>query len=67
MQRQALFHFGRESREGYWLPKLLRNVERDYRNLAKPRRGGWKVIKVWECEVIKDSERTMRKISRFLG
>src|SRR5919109_4870578 len=41
-----------KSREGYWLPKLLRNVKRDRRNIGRLRRGGWKVIKVWECEVI---------------
>ena len=30
-----------KSREDYWLPKLLRNVERDRRTVAKLRRGGW--------------------------
>ena len=56
-----------KSREEYWLPKLLRNVERDRQNVSKLRRCGWKVMKVWECEVMGDSERAMRKISRFLA
>jgi DNA mismatch endonuclease (patch repair protein) len=56
-----------KSREEYWLPKLLRNVERDRRNIGKLRRSGWRVIKVWECDVLRDSEGAIRKISRFLG
>ena len=43
-----------KSREDYWLPKLLHNVERDRRNIRKLRRSGWKVMKVWECEVASD-------------
>lgn len=56
-----------KSGEEYWLPKLLRNIERDRQDIGKPRHGGWRVMKVWNCEVIKDAERAMRKISRFLG
>ena len=56
-----------KSREEYWLPKLLRNVARDRRNILKLRRSGWRVIKVWECDVLSDSKRAIRKISRFLG
>jgi DNA mismatch endonuclease (patch repair protein) len=39
-----------KSRLDYWEPKLLRNVERDRQNISKLRRGGWKVMKVWECD-----------------
>jgi len=50
----------------YWKPKLQRNVERDRLNISKLRRGGWKVMLVWECEAAKPD--TVRKLlTRFLG
>jgi DNA mismatch endonuclease (patch repair protein) len=55
-----------KSGEDYWGPKLRRNVERDCRNVSKLRHGGWKVIKVWECDISKvDSLR--KRLVRFLG
>ena len=34
----------------YWAPKLRANVERDRRNDAALRSGGWDVVRVWEHE-----------------
>lgn len=35
----------------YWKQKIQRNIERD-KNITKAlRRQGWKVIRVWECEI----------------
>jgi len=55
-----------KSREDYWLPKLLRNVERDRRNVAKLRRGGWKVLTLWECD-IPESNSLQERLVHFLG
>lgn len=55
-----------KSRQDYWRPKLIRNVERDRRNLAKMRRVGWKVIKIWECETA-NADRLLDRLVRFLG
>lgn len=55
-----------KSRKDYWQPKLLRNVERDRRNIAKLRRGGWQVLKLWECEILRDKVVRARLID-FLG
>lgn len=49
----------------YWLPKLASNVLRDKRNVAKLRRGGWKVLVIWECET-KVPEKLERKLLKFL-
>lgn len=43
------------SNEDYWKPKILKNVERDKRNIALLESGGWKVITVWECELKKSN------------
>lgn len=39
----------------YWLPKLVRNVERDRRVDAALRAAGWTVVRVWEHEDPEDA------------
>jgi DNA mismatch endonuclease, patch repair protein len=34
----------------YWVPKLLRNAERDREIDARLHRAGWQVVRVWEHE-----------------
>lgn len=54
-----------KTNQGYWLPKLQRNIERDGRNRDELERLGWKVLVVWECET-KDLELLRRRIKGFL-
>jgi len=54
------------TRQDYWLPKLTRNAERDRAHTRKLRRMGWRVLKLWECE-LKSTEKLTRKLTRFLG
>ena len=37
----------------YWLPKLMRNKQRDVQNTELLTLKGWTVIEVWECELKK--------------
>ncbi|MDH4565315.1 DNA mismatch endonuclease Vsr [Pseudomonas sp. BN414] len=39
-----------KTRQEYWLPKFMANVERDARKEAQLRGLGWRVLVVWECE-----------------
>jgi DNA mismatch endonuclease (patch repair protein) len=50
----------------FWRLKRLSNVERDRRNLRALKRGGWKVLIVWECETRKPAS-LLRKLQRFLA
>lgn len=50
----------------YWVDKIEGNIKRDRRNRAKLRREGWKVLRVWEHEVIKQFDMTILKIIEFL-
>ena len=55
-----------KSRVSYWKPKLQHNVERDRLNISKLRRGGWRVMLVWECDAANPD--TLRKrLTHFLG
>jgi DNA mismatch endonuclease, patch repair protein len=50
----------------YWLDKIENNIKRDRKNRAKLKKSGWKVMKVWEHDVIKKFEESMEKIISFL-
>ena len=51
----------------YWQDKIATNIRRDRRTFAKLRRGGWKVMRVWEHELTEQKkESTFEKIRAFL-
>lgn len=50
----------------YWQQKIENNIKRDRKNRAKLKRDGWKVLRVWEHEVIKNFDQTMQKIELFM-
>lgn len=43
-----------KSRQSFWQAKFDSNVERDRRNQAKLLKSGWRVLVLWECEVMRD-------------
>lgn len=51
-----------KSNQGYWLPKLAENRERDKRQTAKLRRMGWRVIRVWEHDCLPPAQRVVKRI-----
>jgi len=50
----------------YWLEKIEKNIARDKKNRGKLKRNGWKVLKVWEHQIEKQPEKTIKKIIDFL-
>lgn len=40
-----------KSREDFWAAKILRNRERDEKNLDSLKRDGWDVLVIWQCEL----------------
>lgn len=34
----------------YWSLKIQNNVERDKKNIRTLRKGGWKILIIWECQ-----------------
>lgn len=55
-----------KSNQGYWLPKLQRNIARDADHAAQLAEMGWKVLVIWACE-IKDLAALERSLRKFLG
>jgi len=55
-----------KTRKKYWQTKLLRNRERDIRYIRELKKQGWKVLRLWECEIEKKPEWVRDKLSAFL-
>ncbi|HEX8341547.1 MAG TPA: DNA mismatch endonuclease Vsr [Tepidisphaeraceae bacterium] len=54
------------ARHEWWKRKLMRNAERDRLSIRKLRRGGWRVLVVWECRT-RDVEKLAAGLAKFLS
>jgi DNA mismatch endonuclease (patch repair protein) len=50
----------------FWKRKLSRTVQRDSENIQKLENMGWKVIIIWECELLGSFDKTMLRTLRSL-
>lgn len=48
----------------YWIPKIEENIRRDRRVNRQLKKEGWKVLRIWESDVKRNSEKF---VSRVLG
>jgi len=51
----------------YWLAKIERNVKRDRSYRAELKNKGWKVLRIWEHELLENPDKTIDKIIAFLS
>lgn len=53
---------------GYWKEKIARNVSRDKKHRIELKESGWKILQVWESDIIKKTTRSteLHKIMSFL-
>ena len=56
-----------KTRKEYWQTKLLRNKERDIKHIRELRKQGWKVLRIWECEIEKKPDWVKDRLLKFLG
>ncbi len=50
------------TREGYWLPKLRKNLERDAQEIEALQRQDWRICVVWECACRRRSSEVLREM-----
>lgn len=50
----------------FWQEKFERNRNRDRANVRALRKQGWRVITVWECELLDKTVATVEKVAVFL-
>lgn len=55
-----------KSRAAFWRAKLEGNAARDRRLRARLRRGGWRVLVLWECQ-LRDADKLAARLRAFLG
>jgi DNA mismatch endonuclease (patch repair protein) len=55
-----------KSRRKYWDAKVDGNISRDRRNRARLRRMGWRVLRIWEHELVTSPMKCVRKLQRKL-
>jgi DNA mismatch endonuclease (patch repair protein) len=61
------FSYIPKSRPEFWLPKFACNMARDRLVTRTLRKTGWKVVRVWECQLSpKKARRTISRIRRAL-
>lgn len=56
-----------KTRQPFWFNKFNANVERDRRSTADLERLGWRVLVVWQCELLKSNDLRFRLTSAFTG
>lgn len=57
-----------KSNVDFWRHKIAINIARDYANNVDLKLEGWKVIRIWECEIKTKAKReeTLRKLSAMI-
>lgn len=56
----------RTERKIFWLEKITKNVARDRRNDVELSALGWRVLRVWEREILQDVESVADRVANFL-
>ena len=65
--KRCKFSYTPKSRSKFWLPKFERNIARDRLVSRTLRKGGWRVVRVWECHLApKNQSRLMRRLKAVL-
>ena len=64
--QRALVRSFRVPARKFWVAKIIRNVQRDARQVRVLRRNGWAVMRLWEKDVLRDVPSAIAAISRRL-
>ncbi len=55
-----------KSRRNYWVPKIQRNKDRAKIVNRILKKEGWRVVHVWEHQLKKDFDKSIRKLAKLL-
>ena len=57
---------GRRANPDYWLAKIEYNRNRDIKVSQELIRIGWRVIRLWESEILQDPDEAAKRVRKFL-
>lgn len=43
-----------EAKREFWVAKIIRNVRRDVENTRRLNEAGWRVLRIWESDILRD-------------
>ena len=52
---------------GYWVAKIERNMQRDLLATARLERAGWRVLRLWEGEIVDDVAGCVERVRELLA
>ena len=55
-----------ETRKEFWMKKIQSNIDRDKKVDMQLKNDGWTVIRIWEHEIKKEPEKTVKRIIALL-
>lgn len=56
-----------KSKKKFWISKIERNMQRDKEVNAMLKKNGWRVIRIWECELHKKRQKTLSIIKKAIN
>ena len=60
-------NLARGSNADYWVAKIEANIARDRRHRAELRTAGWRVIRLWESDILRNPERMAERVAGALA
>ena len=61
------FSYTPKSRNEFWLPKFEQNIARDRLVTRTLRKAGWRVVRIWECQLTRKKQaRVMQRLRTAL-
>jgi len=62
------FSYTPKTRSEFWLPKFERNIARDRLVTRTLRKAGWRVVRIWECQLTRKKQtRVLRRLKTALA
>ena len=55
------------SNADYWVAKIEANIARDRRHRSELRRAGWRIIRLWESDILRNPERVAERVADALA
>ena len=56
----------KETLSEFWIKKIGSNIKRDRRNMRQLRKEGWHILHFWDKQIIRNPEKSLKRIIRFL-
>lgn len=58
---------GKVPPKAYWQGKIQKNIDRAQKYNGALKKDGWKVLRFWEHEIKRDSQKCIKKVKNALG